>query len=93
MKTSYECGVLDTKKWLTEEVAIVCRDYCIKLWGVAMDLAGVPTDSKLRRAENIFFPKDIREILESDPPSEQLPSFLMPKILRGQEWVRKLSLQ
>ena len=32
-----------------------------------MDRAGVPTDSKLRRIENIFFPEDIREIPDSDP--------------------------
>ena len=37
-----------------------------------MDRAGVPADSKLRRAKNIFFPKDIREIPESDSPPEQL---------------------
>ena len=37
-----------------------------------MDRARVPTDSELRRAKNIFFPEDIREILESDPPSEKL---------------------
>ena len=53
-----------------EEVAIVCRDYCAESWGVAMDWAGDPANSDLRRAKNIFFPKDIREILESDPPSE-----------------------
>ena len=72
VKASYERGVLDTEKRLTEEVAIVCRDYCVESWGVAMDRAGVPTNSELRRAENIFFSEDIREILELDSPSEQL---------------------
>ena len=48
--TFYERGVLDTKTRLAEEVAVVCKDYCIKSQGVAMDRAGVPTDSKLRRA-------------------------------------------
>ena len=37
-----------------------------------MDGAGVPADSELRRAENIFFPEDIREIPESNLPSEKL---------------------
>ena len=35
-----------------------------------MDRAAVPVDSDLRKAENIFFPEDIREI----PPEEPLPA-------------------
>ena len=43
-----------------------------------MDLEGVPVDSELRKAENIFFPEDIREILESNPPPKQLLSTQAP---------------
>ena len=53
---SYERGVKDTEVRLTEEVAVVCRDYCTESWGVAMDRAGVPADSELGRIENVFFP-------------------------------------
>ena len=74
MAAFYECGVLDMEARLAEEVAIACRDYCIESWGVAMDRAGVPTDSVLRIAESIFFLEDIREILSTVPPSEQLPT-------------------
>ena len=74
VKASYERGVLDTENRLTEEVAIIWRDYCTDSWGVAMDQAGVPANSELRRAENIFFLEDIREIPESDPPFEKLLS-------------------
>jgi len=56
---SYERGVLDTENRLTEEMAVVCKDYCTESWGVAMDRARVPTDSELRRAKNIFFLEDI----------------------------------
>ena len=56
VNASYECEVADTKAQLLEEVAMVCRDYSTKSWGVAMDRARVLTDSELRRAENIFFP-------------------------------------
>ena len=34
---SYERGVKDTEVRLTEEVAVVCRDYCTESWGGAMD--------------------------------------------------------
>ena len=37
VKASYERGVRDTETRLTEEVAVVCKDYCIESWGVAMD--------------------------------------------------------
>ena len=63
----YKRGVKDTEARLTEEVVVVCKDYCTESWGVAMDRAGVPADSELRRIENIFFPEDIREIPDSDP--------------------------
>ena len=78
VKASYEHGVQDTKARLLEEVAVVCRDYCIESWGVAMDRAGVPVDSELRRAENIFLLEDIWEIPESDPPLKQLLSTQAP---------------
>ena len=72
-RTSYERGVMDIKARPAEEVAVVCRDYCTESWGVAMDRAGVPGDSELRRFENIFFPKDIREIPVELPPPAALP--------------------
>ena len=72
VKASYERGVLDTENKLTEKVAVVCRNYCTESWGVAKDRAGVPANSELRRAENIFFPEDIQEIPELDPSSEKL---------------------
>ena len=58
-RTSYERGVMDTEARLVEEVVVVCRDYCTKSWGIAMDRAGVPADYELRRSKNIFFPEDI----------------------------------
>ena len=78
MNTSCNHGVLDTETRLAKEVAIVCRDYCTELWGVAMDQARVPADSELRRAESIFFPKDIREILNTVHPTKQLPTTQAP---------------
>ena len=82
---SYERGVKDTEARLTEEVAVVCRDYVTESWGVAMDRATVPVDSELKRIENIFFPKDIREIPDSDPLKElpfaptTVPNFIVPE--------------
>ena len=78
VKASYERGMLDTETWLAEEVVVVCRNYCTESWGVAMDWAGVLADFELRRAENIFFLEDIREIPDTIPPLEQLPTTQAP---------------
>ena len=59
MSASYDRGVADMETRLAEEVAVVCRDYVLESWGVAMDQAEVPADFELRRLENIFFPEDI----------------------------------
>ena len=86
MAASYERGVKDTEARLTEEVAVVCRDYWTESWGVAMDRAGVPADSKLRRIENIHFLKDIREIPDLDPPEKLFSAptaVLDPIVLEG----------
>ena len=95
VKASYEHGVLDTEARLTEEVVVVCKDYCTKSRGVAMDQARVPVDSELRRVENIFFPEDILEIPESDTVAEKLISaqIVLPNAnpLGGKEWTCKLS--
>ena len=57
-----------------------------------MDQAGVPIDSELRRAESIFFPVNIWEILDTVPSTEQLPPTQtpltdaeVPKTARGGE--------
>ena len=60
--TSNERGVLETETRLAEEVAGVCRDYCVETWAEALNQAQVPVDFELRSAENIFFPEDIREV-------------------------------
>ena len=59
VKVSYEHRVFETETKLTEEVAVVYKDYCTESWEVAMDRAEVPVDYELRKVENIFFPEDI----------------------------------
>lgn len=71
---SYERGVHDTEERLAEEVATVCREYVTSTWGLAMDRAAVPADSDLRKAENIFFPAEIREIPSEVASTKPLPA-------------------
>ena len=73
MAASYDRGVHDTEVRLAEEVAAVCREYIATSWGVALDHAAIPTDSDLRKAENIFFPEDVREIPDEVASAEPLP--------------------
>ena len=57
----------ETQARLTEEFSVVCRDYCDISWGKALDVAGVPSDSGLRRPKSIYYNPEIREL--SDPNS------------------------
>ena len=60
-------GMEETQARLTEEFSAVCKDYCDISWGKALDVAGVPVDSGLRRPESIYYDPEIHEL--SDPNS------------------------
>ena len=66
-QATYTLGMEETQARLTEEFSVVCRDYCDISWGKALDVAGVPADSNLRRLESIYYDPEIREL--SDPNS------------------------
>ena len=51
----------------------MCRDYCSVTWAATLNIAGVPAESELRKAEKVFYPEHIREI-PTDPSSTALPS-------------------
>ena len=66
---AFERGVMETETRLTEEVAGFCRDYCVEVWVESLNRAGILVNSELRRAENVYFPKDIRKAPVLPPPS------------------------
>ena len=71
-QAAYVLGVQETQSRLTEEFSTVARDYCNITWGKALDAAGIPADSSLRRPESIYYDSDIRELQGSgSPPPEQ----------------------
>ena len=71
--TAYERGVLEMEARLTAEVTMVCRDYCAETYYQALDQAGVPADSDLRRADQIYYLEDIRKDPTTLPPPAALP--------------------
>ena len=70
---AYERGVLETEARLTVEVTVVCRDYCTETNYQALDRAGVPADFDLTRADQVYYPEDIREDPIALPPPAALP--------------------
>ena len=62
-QATYTLGVEETQARLTEELFAVCREYCGISWGKALDAAGVPVGSDLRRPESIYYDPEIRELL------------------------------
>ena len=81
-QATYTLGVEETQARLTEEFSAVVRDYCDISQGKALDVAGVPADSGLRRLESIYYDPEIREL--SDPnsslPEQAAQVFEVPKM-------------
>ena len=73
-QASYALGVEETQSRLTEEFASVARDYCDVTWEKALDAAGVPADSRLRRPESVYYDPDIQPLSGSDPPPPEQPA-------------------
>ena len=69
-QAAYSLGVEETQAKLTKEFSTVARDYCGICWGKAIYVAGVLTDSSLRRPESIYYDPEIREL--SNPSSSLL---------------------
>ena len=72
-QAAFALGVQETQSRLTEEFSAVVRDYCDITWGKALDVAGIPTDSSLRRPESIHYDPDIHEL---SGPSSSIPEQL-----------------
>ena len=67
-QAAYVLGVQETQSRLTEEFSAVARDYCDISWGKALDAAGIPADSSLRRPESIYYDPDICELSSPSCP-------------------------
>ena len=59
-------GAEETQAKLIEEFSAVCKEYCGVTWGKALDAAGVPVGSDLRRLESIYYDPEIRELSGPD---------------------------
>ena len=73
-QASYALGVEETQSRLTKEFSSVARDYCDVTWEKALDAAGVPVDSSLRRPESVYYDPDIQPLPGSDPPPSEQPA-------------------
>ena len=78
----YMLGMEETQAKLTEEFFAVARDYCDISWGKALDIAGVPADSSLRRLESIYYDPEICELsdLNSSHPKQATQVSELPKV-------------
>ena len=88
--SAYKRGVLETEARLTAEVIAVCREYCVEMYNQALDWAGIPTDSNLRRIDQVYYPDDLRENTTAPPYPAALPppleqSLIIPKLSQGAE--------
>ncbi|XP_075668272.1 uncharacterized protein LOC142638153 [Castanea sativa] len=85
-QASFDEGVATTEEQLTEEFAALCREYCQKVWGEALNAAGVPQSSNLRKSENVWLPLDIQEIEEAPvaAPTPETTLLALPPMIPQQ---------
>ena len=76
-QVAYVLGVEETQAKLTEELAKACRDYRDATFVEALNIAGVPANSKWRQQGKTYYHPDIRAI----PSGLPLPSTLAPESL------------
>ena len=76
-QATYVLGLEETQARLTEELAKACSVYCDAAWAEALNIAGVPADSKWRQQGKTYYHPDIRVISSGLP----LPFTLAPKSL------------
>ena len=71
-QAAYALEVQETQSRLTEEFSAIARDYCDISWGKALNVAGIPADSSLRRPESIYYDPDICKLSgpSSSPPEQ-----------------------
>ena len=65
--------MLETETRLTAEVTAVCREHYSEMYNQALDRAGIPADSDLRRTDQVYYPEDLRENTTTPPPPAALP--------------------
>ena len=70
---AYERRVQETETRLTAEVTAVCREYCAETYSQALDWAGIPADSNLRRTDQVYYPENLRENPTPPPPPATIP--------------------
>ena len=80
-QAAYTLRIEETQARLTEEFSTICRDYCDISWGKALNVAGVPVDSDLRRLEIIYYDPEIHELLgpDSSHPVQTTQVSVQPK--------------
>ena len=71
--STYERGVLEIEARLTTKVTAVCREYYAKTYNQALDRAVIPTNSDLRRVDQVYYLEDLRENTIAPPPPAVFP--------------------
>ena len=77
--------MLETEARLTAEVTAVCREYYAETYNQALDWAGIPVDSDLRKVDQVYYLEDLRETTIVPPPPTSIPLPPLRQSLTTQE--------
>jgi len=55
-QVAYDAGMTKTAESLTAQLRDVAHAFCLKVWGQALNVAGVDTKSKLQAPDKVYYP-------------------------------------
>ena len=59
-QAAYNAGMTKTAKSLTAQLRDVARAFCLEVWGQALNIAMVSTESELRAPYKVYYPLALR---------------------------------
>jgi len=76
-QVAYDAGVTKTAESLTAQLRDVAQAFCLEVWGQALNVARVSTESELRAFEKVYYPPALH-LVPTPPPHQQIPALLSP---------------
>ena len=59
-QATYDAGMTMTAKSLTAQIRDVARAFCLEVWGQALNIVMVSTESELRAPDKVYYPPALR---------------------------------
>ena len=71
-QVAYDASMTKTVESLTTQLGDVARAFCLEVWGQALNVARISTESELKAPNKVYYPLALRLALSPSQPSTDL---------------------